>query len=198
MITANPHLPPRLARLLAGTTATPEQVVAYLQPDPRPNDYRKRKLLRELSPLMGEGVRVARDWMVSGASPVQRINTPLAKMEVLKLRPGLGAENWPAKAFSAELDALVEARAIDLINDNPHASDNIRGIWSDYKDGGWLRGVRFTGIGDFRHLCARILAWHQYSQVAVFYEMGVKPIAYQIRALIALDIWIASTPFGAP
>lgn len=199
MITTNPHLPPRLARFLAGTTATPEQVVAYLQPDPRPNDYRKRKLLRELSPLMGEGVQVARDWVVSGGKGV----------DVSRKAPAWGPVFWYHRAMSAEIDAVVEdefwatvdlkkGETVESVSYN-HRFDRAKEAWDRYKEGRQrnAKGDDPREIMGFQSVIFRALSWKTKGRGDIYSNRPkFREVRRQLYALIALDTWIASTPFG--
>ncbi len=198
MIT-NPPLPPRLARLLAGTIATPEQVVAYLQPDPRPNDYRKRRILRELSPLMGEGVQVARDWVVSGGKGA----------DTSRKAPAWGPVFWYHRAMSAEIDAVVEdefwvtvdfkkGETVESVSYN-HRFDRAKEAWDRYKEGKRrpAKGNDPMGLPRFDGVIHHALSWKTKGRGDIYSNRPkLRETRRQLYALIALDTWIASTPFG--
>ncbi len=194
MIT-NPHIPPRLARLLAGTTAAPEQVVAYLQPDPRPNDYRKRRILRELSPLMGEGVQVARDWVVAQDQPVT------LDWKTSVWGPGSWHYNIVCDALDLEIREEYRSEIKLRYNENDESPPYIRRcLDAEAALRAYKLGMRYQSglLPNLNWAILEALTWKDTGESGVYLmaRSRLQDARHATRALIALDTWIASTPFG--
>ena len=195
MIATNPHLPPDLARFLAGTTANAAQVVQYLQPDPTTDG--KRRLLRELTPMMGPAVQVARDWVVAEGCPVHK-RAGMRILEKSRIR-----NEW-AYLIAEDLFMGQIRTHLRRVRDNrDNESAVIRCAIQGLKalDAGNIETVSAVGeAGDYVWFACDWLDWVKPSHIAAHKGTEYKKMFYgsckAVYPLIALDTWIASTPFG--
>ena len=185
-------MPANLAAFLAGTTANAAQVVQYLQPDPTTGG--KRRLLRELTPMMGPAVQVARDQMIE-----QQLERPVVATEY-----DVFATEWAKAEFSKWLDSDVQ-RTFDTCTtrlDSESASEHAYRISLCRR---LMAGEAITGISIFqasgasstlvRHLanCIHLAQmWKANGNLTILKKNpDAKSFMLTLRALVALDGWIA-------
>lgn len=185
-------MPANLSAFLAETSANAAQVVAYLQRDP--TTAGKRRLLRELTPMMGASVQVARDQMIE-----QQLECP-----VIATEQDVFACEWAKAEFSKWLDSDAQRTYEACVTrlDGESATEYTRrvNLCTRMMSGGTVSadalarvsGASLTLILHLANCIHLAQMWKDKGNLTVLKKNpDAKSFMLTLRALVALDCWLA-------